>query len=357
MYLLAVWFYLRKILSMRFGFVLLLTLISFATFSQTRYKVIAVGFYNCENFFDPIHDSLKKDEDFTPQGKFHYTEAVYKKKLFNIASVIQKMGTDVTPDGAAIIGLAEIENDKVLSDLVDHPAIRYRKYKYIWFYTPDERGISTAMLYNPKYLKVLSAEPLHVPLEQLGYMRPTRYVLHISGILAGDTVQILVNHWPSRSDGEKTSEARRMIAAGVDKRIIDSLQQINPNTKILILGDLNDNPTDASVIKVLKAKSDADDLASTDIYNPWIKLYDKGIGTENYHNNWNLIDQIMVSGSFVENKNDKWKYFKNEIYSRDFLKYQTGDNKGLPYRSFSASGNWDGGYSDHFPVLTYFIEK
>ena len=328
-----------------------------SAYAQNRYKVVAVGFYNCENFFDPIHDPQKLDVDFTPEGDFHYTEAIYKKKVYNIANVIQKMGTDVTPDGPAIIGLAEIENDRVLNDLVNHPAIKYRNYKYVWFYTPDERGISTAMLYNPKYLKILDAHPLHVPLETLDYFRPTRFVLHVSGVLAGDTVHILVNHWPSRTGGEKASEPRRKIAAGVDKRIIDSLQTINPNTKILILGDLNDNPTDASVVEVLNAKAEPENIGSKGIYNPWINLYNKGIGTESYHDHWNLIDQIMVSGAFIENKNDKWKFYKNAIFNKDFLKYQTGNNKGLPHRSFTAGHVWDDGYSDHFPVLMYLIEK
>ena len=326
-------------------------------YAQKRVKVIAVGFYNCENFFDNEHDPNKLDEDFTPTGSYHYTTDIYKQKVFNIATVIQKMATDVTPDGPAIIGLAEVENDKVLNDLIQHPAIKHRGYKYVWFYTPDVRGISTAMLYNPKYLKVLSAEPLHVPLETINEKRPTRNVLHISGILAGDTVHILVNHWPSRTGGEGASRPKRELAASVDKRIIDSLQAINPATKILVMGDLNDNPTDASVIKVLNAKADVDEIKTTDIYNPWINLYKKGRGTESYRGEWNLIDQIMLSGSFIENKNDKWKFYKQEIFNKDFLQYHFGENKGLPHRSFTVANVWDNGFSDHFPVLVYLIEK
>ena len=336
---------------------ILLTVLYCNSFAQNRVKVIAVGFYNCENFFDTEHDPNKLDEDFTPNGANHYTESIYKKKLFNIATVIQKMATDVTPDGPAIVGLAEIENDKVLKDLVSHPAIKSRGYKYIWFYTEDERGISTAMLYNPKYLKILKAEPLHIPLESIGQKRPTRFVLHISGILAGDTVHILVNHWPSRTGGVSASSPRREVAAGVDKRIIDSLWAINPNTKILVMGDLNDNPTDPSVIKVLKAKPEIEDIKTKDIYNPWIDIYKQGIGTEIYQGEWNLIDQIMLSGAFVENKNDKWKFYKNVIFNKEFLKNQSGSNKGEPHRSFTKAQTWDDGYSDHFPVIVYLIEK
>jgi len=325
--------------------------------AQTKnYQVIAIGFYNCENFFDPVHDPKKKDEDFTPDGDFHYTREIYKQKLHNIATVIQAMGTDVTPDGPAIIGLAEVENGKVLTDLTAQRELKTRNYKYAWFYTPDERGISTAMLYNPKYFQLLSSEPLHVDLTTVGETRPTRDVLHVYGVLAGDTVHILVNHWPSRSGGKAESVPLRAVAAAVDKRIVDSLFKVNPETKILILGDLNDNPTNASVIKVLKAKADIKDVTLTDIYNPWINIYKKGIGTEAFQGEWSLLDQIMLSGAFISNDNNKWKFYKTEIFKRDFLINTLGRDKGLPHRSFTVNQVWDNGYSDHFPVLVYLVK-
>jgi endonuclease/exonuclease/phosphatase family metal-dependent hydrolase len=318
---------------------------------------MAIGFYNVENFFDTIHDPNKHDEDFTPNGAYHNTQKVYEQKLHNIATVMSKMATEVTPDGPAIIGMAEVENDNVLKDLVSQPELNSRHYRYEWFYTPDERGISTAMLYNPKYLTILHSQPLHVPLESIGQTRPTRDVLYVDGILAGDTVHILVNHWPSKSGGEAASAPGRRLAAGVDRHIVDSLFHIDPNAKILILGDLNDNPTSDGVIKVLKAKADLSDVERTDIYNPWINIYKKGFGTESYQGEWNLIDQIMVSGAFLNKDNNKWKYYKAEIFRKDFLVNKIGRDKGLPHRSYTISQVWDNGYSDHFPVLLYLVEK
>jgi endonuclease/exonuclease/phosphatase family metal-dependent hydrolase len=325
--------------------------------AQEQYKVAAIGFYNCENLFDTINDPNKKDEDFTPDGPYRYTGAVYRAKLHNVASVFQQMGTDVTPDGPALIGLAEIENDNVLKDLVAQPEIAARRYQYAWFYTPDERGISTALLYNPKYLKVLMAEPLRIPTEQLSYKRPTRDVLHVCGLLAGDTVHILVNHWPSKSGGEAASEPGRKLAASVNKRLIDSLKAINPATKIIMMGDFNDNPTSVAITEVLQAKANRKDVTDTDIYNPWYNLYKKGIGTEIFRGEWNLIDQIMVSGALLSNNNHKWGYYKQEIFKREFLVHKIGNDKGLPHRSFTINQQWDNGYSDHFPVLVYLIEK
>ncbi len=320
--------------------------------AQTQqYKVVAIGFYNCENFFDTTDDPTKDDIENTPSAE------VYPQKLHNIASVFQKLGTDVTPDGPAIIGMAEVENDNVLKAVVAQPEIKNRNYQYIWYPTPDVRGISTAILYNPKYFKVISSRPLRVPLEKLGQTRPTRDILYVCGILSGDTVHLLVNHWPSKSGGEARSAPGRRLAASVDKELIDSLLKVNPNSKILLMGDLNDNPTSEGVIEVLKAKADKKEVSLTDIYNPWINMYKKGMGTESYQGEWNLIDQIMITGGFVKNTNDKWKYYKEEIFNKDWLTNRVGKDKGLPHRSYTISHTWDNGYSDHFPVVMYFIEK
>jgi endonuclease/exonuclease/phosphatase family metal-dependent hydrolase len=338
----------------KFFFYLLLLIPGFVT-AQSKYKILGVGFYNVENLFNPEDDPNKQDEDFTPKGKYQYTDEVYKQKLHNIATVLQQLGTDVSPDGAAIIGMAEVENDKALNDLVQQPELKSRNYKYIWFYGPDVRGITTALLYNPKYLKVLDAHPLHVPIDTIGLKRPTRDVLFVHGVLAGDTVYIMVNHWPSRGGGEDITRPLRAIAAAVDKRIVDSLLSIDPNKKILIMGDLNDNPTDASVIKVLGAKANKEEVALTDIYNPWIKMFKNGSGTE-YFESWNLIDQIMLSGSFLKNANNKWKYYKSVIFNKDFLIQKDMEKGDLPHRSFTINSEWDNGYSDHFPIITYFVE-
>jgi len=337
---------------------LLFVLSSMRTNAQaTQYKVLAVGFYNCENFFDTLDDPNKKDEDFLPKGEYHYTSEVYHQKLHNIATVFQKLGTDVTPDGPAIIGMAELENDNVLKDLIAQPEIADRHYKYEWFYTSDERGISTAMLYNPKYLKVLHSEAIKVPMESIGQTRPTRDVLYVCGILAGDTVHIIVNHWPSKSGGEAASAPGRRLAATIDKHLVDSLTKADPNNKIILMGDLNDNPTSEGVIDVLQAKSEKKETGLSDLYNPWINMYKRGLGTENYQGEWNLIDQIMVSGSLLKNPNNKWKFYNAEIFNKDFLINQMGKDKGLPHRSFTINKKWDNGFSDHFPVVMYLVEK
>lgn len=324
---------------------------------KKQYQVSAIAFYNFENLFDTEDDPRKFDEEFTPNGANHYTEEIYGQKLHNLATVIRKLGTEMTPDGPAIIGTAEIENGKVLEDLAQQPEIKDRNYKHVWFEGPDSRGIDVAMLYNPKYFKVINARALPVDLngsEEKG--GKTRDVLYVEGILAGDTVHIFVNHWPSRRGGEAASAPLRAIAAKVGKKVIDSLMKHNPSTRVVLMGDLNDDPVSPSVARVLGATGDKDDLKKTGLYNPWVSFYKNGIGTLGYNDSWNLFDQIMISAAWLRaDEKTNWKYYKAEVFNRDFLVQKFGQYKGYPHRSFDGT-NWINGYSDHFPTIIYMIK-
>jgi len=325
--------------------------------AQSQARVVAIGSYNVENFFDTLNDPKKNDEDFLPGGPYGYNSRVYNEKKHNVAKVFQQMGTDVTPDGCAIIGMVEVENDNVLRDLVQEPEIRSRNYKYVYSYTPDERGISVAMLYSPKYFTLINYEALHVPTETVGEHRTTRDVLYVCGLLAGDTVHILINHWPSKRGGESATAPLRKLAAGVSRHKIDSILAINAQAKIIVMGDFNDNPTSEAITKVMLAVPDKKKVGPLELYNPWYNMFKKGIGTEVFQGEWNMIDQMMISRGLLDNTNDKWKYYKHEIFNRDFLKHQLGNEKGLPHRSFTISQVWDNGYSDHFPIVMYLVEK
>jgi hypothetical protein len=322
---------------------------------KVAYQVTVLAFYNFENFFDTVDDPRKFDEDFTPSGEYHYTSALYQAKLHNLATVLNVLGTDVTPDGPAIIGAAEIENDQVLKDLVSMPEIRARHYGFVHFESPDSRGIDVALLYNPRYFTVLRARALYTDISQYGEKGgKTRDVLYVTGILAGDTVHIFVNHWPSRRGGEAASAPLRAVAARVSKRVIDSLMLSNSQSRVLLMGDLNDDPVSPSVTQVLGAKGDKDKVKTTELYNPWVSFYNKGIGTLGYNDSWNLFDQLMLSGQWLINDNKHWRFYKAEVFNKDFLKVKFGQYKGYPLRSFDGP-NWINGYSDHFPVLVYLI--
>ncbi len=325
---------------------------------KKNYQVTAIAFYNLENLFDTENDPDNPgDDEFTPNGPYNYTPAIYQQKLHNLATVIQKLGTRLTPDGPALIGVAEVENRKVLNDLAAEPAISTRQYQVIHFDSPDGRGIDVGLLYHPQYFTVSDARPLRVNISTSGQKSGrTRDILYVKGILAGDTVHVFVNHWPSRRGGEAASAPLRAIAATVCRNLIDSLLHNNPIARIIVMGDFNDDPVNTSISKVLDATGKQSQLTGGKLYNPWDTFYKNGIGTLAYNDNWNLFDQIIISRGWLHNDKNHWRYYKAEIFDEPFLKNSFGRYKGYPHRSFSGN-QWINGYSDHFPTLIYLIRS
>lgn len=335
------------------------SLCAFPSFAQKKsYHVTAVAFYNFENFFDADDDPKNPgDDEFLPSGPYHYTDEIFKQKAHNLATVLQQLGKEVTPDGPALIGTAEIENDHVLQVLVAQPEIKDRNYQFVHFESPDFRGIDVALLYNPKYFQVIAARALNVDISASGEKGGrTRDILYVTGVLAGDTVHVLVNHWPSRRGGEAASAPLRAIAASVGKKMIDSIMAVNPASRVILMGDLNDDPVSPSVAKVLGAKGDKDKVGQTGMYNPWVNFYKQGIGTLAWDNAWNLFDQIMISGEWLKQPDDHWRFYKAEVFNREFLKNKFGAERGTPHRSFDINNVWANGYSDHFPTILYFLK-
>lgn len=297
----------------------------------------AVAFYNVENLFDTKDDPATHDEEFTPGGKYRYTEKVYAQKLHNIATVIDKFD-------AALVGLAEIENETVLKDLAKQPELSTDKYKYVWYNSPDPRGIDVALLYNPKSFKVLRSSTRRVNMKGLS----TRDVLYVTGVLIGDTVHVLVNHWPSRGEGLAASKPKRAAAAQVNRSITDSILKRNPAAKIIIMGDMNDNPADESIARVLGAGTDT----RGKLYNPWIKVHKSGKGTSVYHKQWDHFDQIIISSAWLQKRG--LKYNDASIFDDDFIRNK-GYEDAYPLRSFNGY-RWNNGYSDHLPVIIHFTK-
>ena len=324
-----------------------------------NYKIVTIAFYNVENLFDTKNDPITFDDDRTPEGKDHWTIAVYNKKVKNITEVIAQIGTDVTQSAPVIIGLAEIENRQTVEDLVNSTALREENYGIAHFNSPDRRGIDVALLYKRDIFKLIEASNHELILRDPENPKDriyTRDQLLVSGKLDGDLIYVIVNHWPSRRGGEARSSWKREAAAALNKKIIDSLQAVTPDAKILTMGDLNDDPTNASVNKVLGAKGDKSDVQKLGLYNPMSSIFKKGVGTLAYRDGWNLFDQIILSESFLHKDYTSYRFYKVGIFNKNFLKSPRGRYKGYPFRSF-ASGRFTGGYSDHFPVYVYLIRE
>jgi len=329
----------------------------FASAQQKQYSVGLVGFYNLENLFDTIDQPEVNDEEFTPNGANLYTASVYLDKLSKLEEVISQIGTDISPDGLSVIGCAEIENKSVLVDLANQPSLKKRNYQIVHYNSPDQRGIDVALLYNPKYLKVLSSESLNVPLKSSdGSPRYTRYILYVHGLYNGEHMHFFVNHWPSRRGGEEASAPSRALAAGVARAKIDSIMQEDSNAKVILMGDLNDDPVSPSVARVLGAKSDAGKTRPGELFNPWHTYYREGIGTLAYNDAWNLFDQIIISQAFLPREQEGFFFQKAMIFKKEFMLQTSGRYKGYPKRTFDF-GVYMGGYSDHFPTYLMLLKE
>ena len=327
--------------------------------AQKKFSVYAIGFYNVENLFDTTHDEGKNDYDFTPTGSYQWNEMKYRHKLHNMASVLAEMGTDVLPNvGCAAIGLAEVENDHVMNDLTAQPDLAARGYKYVHIEGPDHRGIDCALIYNPKLFTVRDTKlvPYVYDLPK-DSTRATRGFLTVSGTLAGEHVTILVCHLPSRGAGSYYRE----LGGKQVKALKDSLLREDPKVKVLVMGDMNDDPTNKSMYECLSAKPEIKEVGSNDMYNPWYNvLVKEGTGTLQYQGKWNLFDQIIMTPNLLNKagKRDfsELKFWKNQIFRRDYLFQESGKYKGNTKRT-PAGGVWLDGYSDHLPVVTYFAKQ
>ena len=343
----------RKFLFPLFALVLFVINAASVT-AQKKYEVYSVGFYNLENLFDTIHDAGKNDFEFLPDGTNKWGTMKYTNKLKNMATVLNEMSTDMLPMGLAAVGVSEIENYRVLDDLVSHPVLAHRGWKIVHIEGPDRRGVDCALLYNPKLFSPVASKLVPYTTEDNDTTYKTRGFLTVSGDMAGERVHIVVNHWPSRY----ASSPARERAAVLVKAVKDSLMAQNPQSKVIIMGDMNDDPDDKSMKNCLGAKREQNQIKhDTDLYNPWWNvLRKKGLGTLKYKGKWNLFDQIVFSGNLVGKERSTLKFYKPEIFSRSYMLQTEGKYKGSPKRTH-AGGVWLNGYSDHLPVIIYLIKE
>ena len=343
---------------------LLLPLVAFSQKDKTskenkdEYAVAAIGFYNLENLFDTLDSPNTFDEDFLPSGRLLWNTPKYISKQANMAKVISQLGTELSPDGLAILGVAEIENRKVLEDLAAQPELKARNYQIVHYESPDERGIDCAFLYQPKYFKLTGSKAFPVRLvdEKTGKEDFTRDIVCMSGTFEGEPLHLMVGHWPSRRGGETGSAPGRMAAAAVCKHVADSLTAADPKAKIVIMGDLNDDPTNKSLTDVMKARFKSENLKPGELYNTVYDHYKKGDGTMAYRDAWSLFDQMVVSQPLVSKKVGGWQLYKSIVWRQPWLLQTEGAFRGYPFRTY-VGDLFINGYSDHLPVYLFLLKK
>lgn len=364
------------------------------TQSAKKYSMYAIAFYNLENLFDTKDDPKINDEDFLPGNSYGWDENKYNKKVNNMSRVLADIATDKgLKQGAAVIGVSEVENRGVVEDLLKTDYLKNRGYRILHYDSPDARGIDCAMLYNPRFFQLEDSLYIHniTPTpgsdDWLGFKqdpatkeitaRPlfgdmshkTRGFLVGIGTMAGEKVAVIVNHWPSRGAESYVRErAGRQV-----KRLIEALQIRYPGIKVISMGDLNDDPDNKSMSKSMQCKYFPSEVKSDgDIFNPWkYMLRNIGQGTLLYDGKWNLFDQIVMTGNLVDRNmwlgKDKPKmselnlsggltFYFDEVVMRDWMVTQSGRYKGGPLRTTSG-GVWQDGFSDHFPTCIYLLKE
>ena len=305
---------------------------------------VVVMFWNVENYFDPFDDPLKNDDEFTAMGERRWTWSRFEKKRDALAQAVVAAG-DVWGDLPALVGLAEVENRMVVSQLVRKTMLDELGYGYVHRESPDERGIDVALLYRKGIFRVIAVDSLRIPGTK------TRDILYVvlreraglverqvlSGSAESEPEKVLprvreerlfhvfVVHLPSKRGGARASDSRREAATGVLQAAVDSLLADDPASRIIVMGDFND--TDPSV-GGLAPPPFAGEPARP--------------GTLRYHGRWERIDHFFLSPATEG---------AMQIFAPDFLLEPDAAWLGDKPRRTYVGPRYHGGLSDHLPIL------
>ena len=310
-----------------------------------RHNMQTLAFYNCENLFDVYDDKRTNDNDYTSNSMKKWTYQRYENKLRKLSFAISNIGRHETGKHPALVGLAEIENAKVIKDLISHTNLEAYNYNYIHYNSLDERGIDVALIYDRTIFKVIHSETFSIDLvDEDGGLGFTRDILLVSGFLDGEAVHVIVNHWSSRREGEKETEYRRMTSSNKVSEIIRFLRLEDSDAKIVVMGDFNDEPNSNNIRTLVDTNQ---------LHNPMGTIRSFSRGSTIHNRKWNLFDQIILSINFFKSSENQFEFFKADIFDVDFLKTFRGHYKGSPFRTYVGK-KYTGGYSDHFPVYAIF---
>ena len=341
---------------------LVIVLCSLFTGLSAQEKDHVVLFYNVENLFDTLKSPGVIDDEFTPTGAKQWDGVKYRKKLDRLEEVFYGVAS-AAKAFPAIIGLAEIENRNVLEDIVSLKKLQKAKYQIAHYDSPEARGVDVALLYRPDLFAYEGSAPVRTVVPSLPDFK-TRDILMVWGTIGGERFCFFVCHWPSRRSGQQSSEFLRVAAAQCVRQAADSMMRVHPGIKIAVMGDMNDDPVDKSLLSVLGAKgSAAETPADTGFFNPFYEMFKKGFGSLAYNDGWNLFDNIVVNGALLNGakgtlalkKAGNGKYYGN-IFSRPFLLQKSGQYKNYPLRTY-VGNNFQNGYSDHLPTYIYIGVK
>jgi len=326
-------------------FYYLLVLLFLISCNESDVNSVSIGFYNLENLFDITDDPETNDNQFTPNGDKKWDKVKYTEKLQNLAKVISQLADNKYP---AFLGVCEIENKKVLQDLANQPSLKQANYSVAHIESPDERGIDVGFLYNKSIFTVKEITAYQPDLSI--YKDKTRDILYVKGELKnGETLHFIINHWPSRGGGMKESEPKRIAAAKTLLSIQKEIQAKDPDSKIIVMGDFNDEPSNKSIAKTLNVACDIENIEDNQLFNAFCQLEKQGYGSYKYKGYWDMLDQIMISKSLITDTLGIHFIRNSAGIKAESWMIQTGKYKGFPLRTYGGN-EYLAGYSDHFPV-------
>jgi hypothetical protein len=335
---------------------LIIIVLFFSMCNAQEEDILYVAFWNLQNLFDTVDDPEKNDESFLPDGDMEFTPERLDKQMYNLSRVIRSMNNGNGPD---LLGVCEVENQAVLSSMVNK-YLPELDYKIAYLESPDYRGIDNGLLYRADKFKLLNLQADTVYLSD-GW--PTRLIFGVNLLTElNEKLTVFVNHWPSRSGGQEESEPNRIAAAQTLRGAVDRIFNKDVNAKIMIIGDFNDEPVNISVLETLKAyplKCDSlhaefEEESAGELYNLSYPAFESGLGTYKYKDDWNMLDQVIVSGSLITSENFFYLCNSFEVYKPNIIVTQSGKYKGAPFPTY-VERRYLGGFSDHYPVIAKFI--
>ena len=329
----------------------LLVLLAVAFFAEAQQETVRVAFWNMENFFDPFVDSTKAYNAFTEDGMQHWTKSRFYKKRNNMYKAILAMSEN-RPMG--IIGMCEVENEYVLSAIFDQTPLKKHNYRFVHYEGPDKRGIDPAIVYSLDHFQLVESTvfPYYNPEDTAYHSRDILYAKFIGK--QNDTLHIFVNHWPSRYSGELETVGSRSCSAAILRAKVDSICASMPEgyqAKIIMMGDLNDCPTDPSVYDVLRARHPSE-MEEGCLVNLFGKKDGLGFeGTLKHQADWQIFDQIIVTDGVMDDREGlHYQEGSARIFHADFMLEDDEVYHGKKLFRTYIGPKYFGGFSDHLPV-------
>ncbi|MBF0596967.1 endonuclease/exonuclease/phosphatase family protein [Faecalibacter rhinopitheci] len=306
-----------------------------------------IAFYNVENFYA---DRTLKEETFLPSNFSKWKEKRYHLKVDKISFAIAKIGKRDTDQLPLLVGLAEVENNFVLEDLINHTNLKEGNYDYILHESLDERNINVGCIYRKDLITINKSEPIRIVFKnQLGEKSYTRDILYLEADLSGETIYFFIVHLPSKIDKELNQMKRKILLTKIKSRV-DELLSENPKAKIMVMGDFNDTPSNDDLREILDTRSKKHEIIHHELFNPMVELMNYKRGSLVHQKQWMLFDQMLFSKEFLTSKN-AIEHLKTDIFDASFLTTNVAKYGAFPHRSFIGS-KYLGGYSDHFPIYT-----